>query len=125
MSKHNIDTIIGSAYRSFMSRTAFTLRIDAKERNALKHLSQIEGRPVNQLLIEAIQIYLNQKGRKERSLEASLNSLRAYRRQDPRFKRAIEAFAEAEGNRSDPVEGEPVETRDDPAGEQGPVQQRF
>lgn len=107
-----------------MSRTAFTLRIDAKERNALKHLSQIEGRPINQLLVEAIQIYLGQKGRKERNLEASLNSLRAYRRKDPRFKRAIEAFAEAEANRSDPVEGEPVENADDSPTEQGPVRHR-
>jgi hypothetical protein len=108
-----------------MSRTAFTLRIDAKERNALKNLSQIEGRPMNQLLNEAIQIYLRQKGRKERSLEKSLNSLRAYRRNDPRFKRAIEAFAEAEANqKDDPVEGEPVESADDPSGEKGPVQHR-
>ena len=107
-----------------MNRTAFTLRIDAKERNALKHLSQIEGRPVNQLLNEAIQIYLSQKGRKERSLEASLNSLKAYRRKDPRFKRAIEAFAEAEANQADPVEGETVEDTDDSADERGPVQHR-
>jgi len=59
-----------------MPRAAFTLRIDLEERKALKSLSKIEGRPINQLLIEAIRIYLNQKGRREQSLEADLNSLK-------------------------------------------------
>ncbi|MGZ4841893.1 MAG: hypothetical protein ACXV5J_09120, partial [Candidatus Angelobacter sp.] len=72
-----------------MSRTAFTLRIDAEERVALENLSRIEGRPMNQLLNEAIKGYLRQKGKKERSLEANLAGLRAYRRQDPEFRKAI------------------------------------
>jgi hypothetical protein len=92
-----------------MNRTAFTLRIDAAERNALKQLSKIEGRPINQLLIEAIKSYLGQKGEKERSLEENLNSLKAYRRKDPGFKKAIAAFVEAEATGQDPVEGEPIE----------------
>ena len=95
-----------------MSRTAFTLRMDTQERNALKHLSKIEGRPMNQLLNEAIKGFLRQKGRKERSLEASLEGLDAYRKQDPGFKRAIAAFVEAEASMKDPLEGEPVEEAD-------------
>jgi len=95
-----------------MSRTAFTLRIDAQERNALKHLSKIEGRPINQLLNEAIKGFLRQKGRKERSLQASLESLDAYRKQDPGFKRAIAAFVEAEATEKDSIEGEPFEEAD-------------
>jgi predicted transcriptional regulator len=55
-----------------MARTAFTLRIDAKERVALVSLSRVEGRPINQLLNEAIKSYLSRGGRKERSLEADL-----------------------------------------------------
>ena len=77
-----------------MSRTAFTLRIEAEERNALKTLSKIEGRPINQLLIEAIQIYLGQQGRRERALEANLKNLRDYRKKDPGFKRAMSAFVD-------------------------------
>ena len=109
-----------------MSRAAFTLRIDTQERNALKHLSKIEGRPINQLLNEAIKIFLRQKGRKERSLEASLESLDAYRKKDPGFKRAIAAFVDAEATLKDPLEGEPFEETDfeNSAKPAGPVRSR-
>ena len=93
-----------------MARTALTLRIDARERNALRSLSKVEGRPVNQLLIEAIKSYLGQKGRRESTLEANLKTLREYRRKDPGFRRAIAAFVEAEASQKDPLEGEPVES---------------
>jgi hypothetical protein len=92
-----------------MPRVPFTLRIDPEERAALKHLSKIEGRPINQLLNEAIKSYLSQRGRRERSLEADLAALRAYRKQDPGFRRAIEAFVDAEASLKDPLEGEPLE----------------
>jgi hypothetical protein len=109
-----------------MSRAAFTLRIDAEERNALKHLSKVEGRPINQLLNEAIKGYLGQKGRKERALQASLNSLEAYRKKDPGFKRAIAAFVEAEATVKDPLEGVPFEEHDaeDSLKPAGPVQSK-
>ena len=81
-----------------MSRVPFTLRIESKESDALKSLSKIEGRPINQLLNEAIKSYLSRRGQKERSLEATLASLRAYRQQDPGFKRAADAFVEAEAS---------------------------
>jgi predicted transcriptional regulator len=96
-----------------MGRTAVTLRINDEERNALKNLSKIEGRPVNQLLNDAIKIYLKQKGHKERSLEATLNSLKAYRKRDPEFKRALAEFVEAEATLDDPLEGKPAEEDDD------------
>ncbi len=92
-----------------MTRVAFTLRIDAEERVALENLSKVEGRPINQLLNEAIKAYLSRRGRKERSLEANLAGLRAYRKQDPEFRRAIAAFVEAEASLEDPLEGEPIE----------------
>ena len=93
-----------------MARTALTLRLDARERDALKSLSKVEGRPINQLLIEAIRSYLGEKGRRERTLEANLKTLREYRRKDPGFKRAIAAFIESEASHKDPLEGEPVES---------------
>ena len=48
-------------------------------------------------------------GPKERSLEANLERLRAYRERDPQFRRARKAFVEAEASVDDPLEGEPVE----------------
>jgi hypothetical protein len=90
-------------------RIPFTLRIEPQERSALENLSKVEGRPVNQLLNDAIKIYLGRRGRKERSLEANLAKLRAYRAQDPGFQKAIAAFVEAEASFEDPVEGEPSE----------------
>jgi hypothetical protein len=108
-SKDNIDIIIRLAYATGMARVPFTLRIGTEERAALEHLSKIEGRPINQLLNEAIKSYLSRRGRKERSLEADLAGLRAYRKQDPKFQRAIAAFVEAEASLEDPLEGEPVE----------------
>ena len=92
-----------------MARIPFTLRIDQEERTALEHLSELEGRPINQLLNEAIKSYLNQQSPKEASLEANLSALRKYRKRDPGFQRAIAAFVDAEVSLEDPLEGKPVE----------------
>ena len=92
-----------------MARVAFTLRIDAEERDALESLSRIERRPVNQLLNEAVRSFLLRRRPKERSLEASVERLRAYRERDPQFRQARKAFVEAEASVEDPLEGQPVE----------------
>ena len=92
-----------------MARIPFTLRIDQEERTALEHLSEVEGRPVNQLLNEAIKIYLSQHGSKEASLEANLSALQKYRKRDPGFEGAIAAFVDAEAGIEDPLEGKPVD----------------
>ena len=108
-----------------MSRTAFTLRIDAEERIALENLSRIERRPMNQLLNEAIKGYLRQRGQRERSLEANLASLRAYRKKDPGFRKAMQEFVEAEATLDDPLEGELVEAKPKKAKAAGPVQSKI
>ena len=92
-----------------MPRTPFTLRIESAERTALENLSKIERRPINQLLNDAIKLYLNRKGRNERSLESTLEGLRKYRKQNAGFQRALAEFVEAEASLDDPVEGEVVE----------------
>jgi predicted transcriptional regulator len=92
-----------------MARVALTLRIDAEERAALENLSRVERRPVNQLLNEAVRSFLLRRRPKERSLEASLERLRAYRVRDPQFRQARKAFVEAEASVDDPLEGEPIE----------------
>jgi hypothetical protein len=91
-----------------MARVAYTLRIDESERAALENLSEIEGRPVNQLLNEAIKNFLMRRGPKERALDATLTKLRAYRKRDRRIGLAVDAFIEAEGY-PDPLEGEVLE----------------
>jgi len=92
-----------------MPRTAFTLRIEGTERAALEHLSKIERRPINQLLNDAIKLYLTRKGQKERSLESTLEALRKYRKQNAGVQRAFNEFVEAEAALEDPVEGKVVE----------------
>ena len=92
-----------------MARIPFTLRIDQEERTALEHLSEVEGRPVNQLLNEAIKIYLSHQGSKEASLEVNLSALQKYRKRDPGFEGAIAAFVDAEAGIEDPLEGKPVD----------------
>lgn len=110
-----------------MARIAFTLRIDQEARAALEHLSELEGRPINQLLNEAIKRYLGQQSPKEVSLEASLSALQKYRKHDPEYRRAIDKFVDAEASLEDllegkPVEGQFVEGQLQPA---GPVQSRI
>ena len=99
-----------------MAQIPFTLRIDAAERDALKNLSKVEGRPINQLLNEAIKNYLRRQGPKERGLETTLEGLRKYRQRDPDYKRAIAAFVEAEATFDDPAEGTVIEEESKPAG---------
>jgi len=92
-----------------MGRVPFTLRIDAEERAALENLSKIEGRPVNQLLNEAIKNFLSRRGPKEIALESTLVRLRAYRERDPGFRSAIAELVDTEATLEDPLEGELVE----------------
>jgi hypothetical protein len=106
-----------------MARIPFTLRIDAEERAALEDLSKIEGRPVNQLLNEAIKSFLTRRGPRERSLEANLARLRAYRESDSGFERAVAAFVESEASFDDPVEGQVVTS--EPIEPIGPAQSRI
>ena len=87
----------------------FTFRIDPEERAALDHLSKLEGRPINQILTEAVKRYLHTQGQRERDLEASLHDLRDYRKLDPGFRKAIAAFVESEAAMDDPVDGKAVE----------------
>ena len=110
-----------------MARTALTLRIDAGERTALENLSKVEGRPIEQLIGEAIKNYLSQQGRTEGGLEANLAGLRDYRMRDPGFQRAINAFVNAEAALDDAVEGEPIngEFVDGQFKPTGPVQSRI
>ena len=65
-------------------------------------------RPMNQLVNEAVQDFVDRRSREvEHDLEATLAKLRAYRQRDPHFVQAIAAIADAEARvgKNDPAEG--------------------
>jgi hypothetical protein len=110
-----------------MARVPFTLRIDAEARAALENLSKIEGRPVNQLVNEAVKGFLRRRGAKELDLETTLAQLRVYRERDLGNARAIAAFVEAEVTLDDRFEGELIEGQllDGQLSPVGPAQSRI
>jgi predicted DNA-binding protein len=85
-----------------MTRIPLTLKIEAEERVALENLSKMEGRPVSELLREAVKNYLNRRDLNK--LEGTVSALRAYRKQNPGFKNAIDQFVDAEARFEDPLE---------------------
>ena len=93
-----------------MERISFTLRIAPDERAALENLSKIEKRPMNQLVNDAIKLYLSQPRRKEKRLQATLEKLQQYRKRDPGYKRAKAEYIDAEASLGrDPLDGEILE----------------
>ena len=94
-----------------MTRQASTFRSAPPVQSALENLSRVLRRPMNQLVNEALQDYLDRRGKAvERNLELTLASLRAYRRRDPHLKEALASVVDAEAalGREDPVEGKVV-----------------
>ena len=102
-----------------MSAKATTFRIDPIVQTGLSTLSKILGRPQNQLVNEAVRDFVARRSREvERDLEVTLEALRAYRKSDPKFERAIEDYVDAEASlKEDPAEGRRME-------DIGPTQQR-
>lgn len=97
--------MLKKAYAS--TRKATTFRLDQAKQAALANLSKILRRPMNSLVNEAVEVYLEQRSREvERDLQASLDSLRIYRQRDPAFKKAIAAFVDAEASLKDPIKSE-------------------
>ena len=85
-----------------MKRSTATLKINPEQLEALENISKIEGLTVNELLRDAIKNYLDL--RDHRSFEGTVSALRAYRKQNPGFKRTIDEFVEAEAHFEDPLE---------------------
>jgi predicted transcriptional regulator len=93
-----------------MERVATTFRIDPAVKDGLTKLSKLQHRSLNQLANEAIAEFVGRRIREvENELQSTLEDLRAYRRRDPNFERAIEAVVEAEATaQEDPAEGKVV-----------------
>lgn len=103
-----------------MIRKATTYRIDPTVQAGLATLSKILGRPQNQLVNEAVRDFVARRSEEvEADLEATLESLRACRKSDPAFERAITDYVDAEASlKEDPAEGQRSE-------DVGPVQARM
>ena len=97
-----------------LQRRATTFRLEPRLQRGLELLSDIRRAPLNRLVNEAVDDYLDvQAARLETDLEATLQRVRAYRAADPDFEHAIARFAEAEAEHAaeDPVEGSAVRAR--------------
>lgn len=93
-----------------MERIATTFRIDPAVKIGLSKLSKIKHKSLNQLVNEAIKEYVARRTLEvENDLESTLEDLRAYRKSDPDFERAIADVVEAEATaKQDPAEGQVV-----------------
>jgi hypothetical protein len=89
---------------------ATTFRLDASLQVGLVVLGGVLKQPLNRLVNEAVRGFLEKRSAEiEADLERTLQRLKAYRKQDPRFESAIDQFVEAEASfgRDDPLEGRP------------------
>jgi hypothetical protein len=94
-----------------MARKATTFRLDPDVQAALAVLSDIQRRPQNQLVNEAVRVWVAKRvGDVELSLESTLNRLRAHRLTDATGQQSMAAAMTAEAAvEEDPAEGVRVE----------------
>jgi hypothetical protein len=112
-SKSHIDVSLPHPNLPSMDRKATTFRIDPVVRDGLFKLSELLHRPANQLAKDALKEYVDRRiGEVEDDLESTLEDLRAYRKSDPNFDRAIAEVVEAEVNlKNDPAEGKLIKPK--------------
>ena len=94
-----------------MATKASTHRLDPEVQVSLDHLSKVLRQPKNQLINEAVKLYVSQRSKEVvEELENTLKTLRSYTQTDPAFEKSILAVAESEAQygKSDPVEGEVI-----------------
>lgn len=102
------------------TRRATTFRLDPPVQAGLTLLQGLLGQPMNRLVNEAVRRFVELRtGEVEGQLEQVLERVRAYRKSDPAFQKAIAEFVDAEATygATDPVEG-----RLAPAPTMGPAQ---
>lgn len=86
---------------------AMTLRVDQSLKDQLAKLSELRHTTMNKLINQALRQYVAKETLVvQEELEASLNSLKQYRGDDPNFERAIEKVISAElSTDNDPAQG--------------------
>ena len=90
-------------------RVATTFRIEPVLKEGPSKLSRLEHRSLNQLANQAIKEFVAKRMLEvEDDLESTLEDLRAYRKRDPDFARAIAEIVDAEVTGHDPAEGHVV-----------------
>lgn len=112
MSNSSIDINLEAGYSHCMAvktkfKKATTFRLEPDLQRRLAELSELVGETQNKLANEALRRFVERRGRQlEEKLEATLASLRAHRRRDPRYERSIREFVDAEASLiADPAEG--------------------
>ncbi|CAN5261413.1 hypothetical protein BH24PSE2_BH24PSE2_19080 [soil metagenome] len=84
---------------------ATTIRLAPDVQERLSVLAKLLRRPLNQLINEAVQAFVERRSRElEGDLEDSLAKVRACRESDPDFEQAIAAFVDAEATLDDPLD---------------------
>jgi hypothetical protein len=89
-------------------RKATTFRLDPRLHGNLELLSQILKKPLNRLVNEAVEGFLDKRSAEvESELQQILDRVRASRRADPKFEAAIGTLVDAEAGlgAEDPAEG--------------------
>ena len=88
-----------------------TFRLDEQVRIALDRMSEVEQRPKNKIVNEAVARFLHQEAEEMKTeMENIASSLSDYRKTDPGFSKAIARLAQGEAEAvDDPAEGEVVD----------------
>lgn len=88
-----------------------TFRLDEQVRVALDRISEVEQRPKNKIVNEAVARYLHQQAEGMKTeMETMASQLSDYRKSDSGFAKAIASLAEGEAAATeDPAEGELVD----------------
>lgn len=93
-------------------KKASTFRLHEDLQAGLDLISQLQHRPKNKLVNEAVAEYVTRHAlQTEDELQTILRRVKAYQKSDPDFASAIAAFADAEaahGPDADPMEGRPA-----------------
>ena len=90
------------------ARKATTLRLDPALLSGLELLRQLQRKPLNRLINEAVRGYVARRAAEvEGGLRDILNRVRAYRRSDPDFDKMWGEFVDAEARyvHEDPAQG--------------------
>lgn len=92
-------------------KKASTFRLHEDVQAGLDLIAQLQHRPKNKLVNEAVAEYVTRHAlQTEDELQSVLHRVKAYQASDPDFTDAIAAFADAEaahGKNQDPMEGRP------------------
>lgn len=88
-----------------------TFRLDEQVRVALDQMSEVQKRPKNKIVNEAVARFLHQEAEEMKTeMKNIASSLSDYRKTDPRFSKAIARLAKGEADvADDPAEGELVD----------------